>query len=183
MISNKQILSEVEELKKVFNGGNTEIPSMWACFKPGIAALTWLVIWPMVLYGWKLSIPGLPSSAKDGVASSVLLGMIAGFAMMMYISNIRAMYLSIPQSFRENSELCRFLVGKAKRYIVTYMTGYAVVIVLCTYPDYGAIYSSVLFVMASFGFMIFLNVDLNRYQLTALTSLLESIREDKGDKN
>ncbi|HHA1672045.1 TPA: conjugal transfer entry exclusion protein TraS [Enterobacter roggenkampii] len=183
MISNQQILSEVEKLKALFSEGATEIPSMWSCFKPGVVAWMWLVLWPISLYSYKFLFVRTSTEVQTGITASVFLGFVAGFFMMIYIANIRAMYLSIPQSFRENSELCRFLVGKAKRYIVTYMTGYAVVIVLCTYPDYGAIYSSVLFVLASFGFMIFLNVDLNRYQLTALTSLLESIREDKGDKN
>ena len=176
MITNKQITDEVEHLKTLFKNGETEIPSMFKCFLPGMAAMSWLVLWPLVLYGYKFVFLDLTDAARLGVAASVLFGLIAGLFTMIFIANVRAIYLSIPKSFREKSALCKFIVTKAKAYGLTYMVSYALLIVFCSFLMNGAIYSAVLFVLSSFGFMIFMNVDLNRYQLTALTSLLESIK-------
>ncbi|WP_228267447.1 conjugal transfer entry exclusion protein TraS [Klebsiella electrica] len=176
MITNKQILQEVEQLKELFNDGGAEIPPMWQCFWPGLAAMAWMVTWPLILYGYKFLFLELPDAANIGVAASVIIAMVAGLFIMIGIANTRALYLSIPKRFRDNSALCRLLVNKARRYSSTYLVGYAVLIVLFTFPVHGAIYSTVIFILSSFGFMIYMNVDLNRYQLTALTSLLESFK-------
>ncbi|MHB7670282.1 conjugal transfer entry exclusion protein TraS, partial [Klebsiella pneumoniae] len=45
-----------------------------------------------------------------------------------------------------------------------------------------AIYSTVLFICFSFCLMQIVNVDLSRYQLTALTSLLETFKTSKSEK-
>lgn len=180
MITNKQILSEVEQLRDLFQEGENEIPSLWKCFYPGLCVMAWLVAWPITFYSYKFYSLDLPSAAQMGVAISVLIAMVAGLFIMLYIANGRALYLSIPQKFRKDSFLCQFIVTKAKRYGVSYLIWYAVLIVLCAYPTYGAIYSTVLFILSSFGFMVFMNVDLNRYQLTALTSLLESMKSSSA---
>ena len=176
MITNKVILQEIESLKALFNNGESEIASMWQCFWPGLTALVWMVAWPLILYGYKLLSYDLPDPAPMGVAASVVIGFFAGLFIMLYIVNGRALYLSIPKSFRDTSVLCRFISTKARRYLATYLITYATLIVICAFFVYGPIYSCVLLIVSSFGFMIYMNVDLNRYQLTALTSLLESIR-------
>lgn len=180
MITNKQIFNEVEQLKVLFKNEEAEIPSIWKCFWPGLGVMAWLVFWPVVFYSYKFYFLELPSAAQMGVAESVFIAMIVGLFIMIYIANLRSLYFSIPGSFRKESVLCKFVVSKVKRYGQVYLTGYALLIVICTYPIYGAIYSTVLFVLSSFGFMIFISVDLNRYQLTALTSLLQSIKSSTG---
>jgi len=176
MLTNKQILQEVDHLKVLFKEGGSEIPSMWRCFWPGLTAMVWIVSWPLVLYGYKLVFYDPPDPAPMGIAASVVVGFFAGLFIMLYVVNGRALYLSIPKSFRDTSALCHFISTKARRYLLTYLVSYAVLITLCSWPVYGAIYSTVLFIVSSFGFMIYMNVDLNRYQLTALTSLLESFK-------
>lgn len=176
MITNKQILYEVEQLKELLNDSGAEIPPMWQCFWPGLFAMAWMVTWPLVLYGYKLMFLDLPDAANIGIAASVAIAMMAGLFIMIGVANTRALYLSIPKIFRDNSTLCQLLVNKARRYALTYLVGYAVLILLFTFSVNGAIFSTVIFVVSSFGFMIYMNVDLNRYQLTALTSLLESFK-------
>lgn len=39
MITNKQILTEVEQLSRLFKDGEADIPSMWNCFWPCLAAM------------------------------------------------------------------------------------------------------------------------------------------------
>ena len=182
MITNKQILTEVEQLSRLFKGGEAEIPSMWTCFWPGLAAMFWLLLWPIALFSYKSFCVELPNAAQIGIAASVLVAFVAGLFMMLYIVNSRALYLSIPEAYRKKSELCLFIVGKAKFYCRIYLLTYAILIIAFTYPDYGSIYSTVLFVFFSFGLMQYVNVDLSRYQLTALTSLLETIKTSKSEK-
>lgn len=54
MITNKQILQEVEDLKLKLKSGETEIPSMWCCFWPWISVLLWMIGWPLIIYGYKM---------------------------------------------------------------------------------------------------------------------------------
>lgn len=71
-----------------------------------------------------------------GIAASVLVAFVAGLFMMLYIVNFRALYLSIPDTYRKQSALCQFIVGKAKFYCRVYLLTY-VLIISCTYPVYG----------------------------------------------
>ncbi|WP_300002341.1 conjugal transfer protein TraS [uncultured Cedecea sp.] len=176
MISNHKILQEVEALKILFKKGGNEVPGMWRCFWPGLSVVAWMTSWPLVLYGYQMMQYELSNKASIGIAASVIIGFLAGVFIMLQVVNSRALYLSIPQSFRETSVLCRFVSTKFRRYLFTYLVSYAVIIVLCSWFVYGAIYSTIGLIISSFSFMIYLNVDLNRYQLTALTSLLVSIK-------
>ncbi|MGO0165295.1 hypothetical protein [Klebsiella pneumoniae] len=54
MITNKQILTEVEQLSRLFKDGEADIPSMWNCFWPGLAAMFWLLLWPIAMFSYKL---------------------------------------------------------------------------------------------------------------------------------
>ncbi len=59
-----------------------------------------------------------------GIAASVLVAFVAGLFMMLYIVNFRALYLSIPDTYRKQSALCQFIVGKAKFYCRVYLLTY-----------------------------------------------------------
>ena len=176
MITNKQILQEVEELKFKFKTGETEIPTMWRCLWPGLSVMGLMICLPLVLYGCQMYFFDPPNVARTAIAASVLIGFAAGLFIMLNIVNGRALYLSIPKSFRDTSVLCRFISTKFRGYLMTYIISYAALIVVCSLFVYGPVYSCVLTIVGSFGLMMYMNVDLNRYQLTALTSLLESIK-------
>nr|AVI43399.1 hypothetical protein [Klebsiella pneumoniae] len=66
----------------------------------------------------------LPNAAQMGIAASVLVAFVAGLFMMLYIVNFRALYLSIPDTYRKQSALCQFIVGKAKFYCRVYLLTY-----------------------------------------------------------
>lgn len=124
MITNKQILTEVEQLSRSFKDGEADIPSMWNCFWPGLAAMFWLLLWPIAMFSYKLFFVELPNAAQMGIAASVLVAFVAGLFMMLYIVNFRALYLSIPDTYRKQSALCQFIVGKAKFYCRVYLLTY-----------------------------------------------------------
>jgi uncharacterized membrane-anchored protein len=92
----------------------------------------------------------ITNAAQMGIAASVLVAFVAGLFMMLYIVNFRALYLSIPDTYRKQSALCQFIVGKAKFYCRVYLLTYVFLIISCTYPVYGAIYSTVLFIVSHF---------------------------------
>ena len=93
MITNKQILTEVEQLSRLFKDGEADIPSMWNCFWPGLAAMFWLLLWPIAMFSYKLFFVELPNAAQMGIAASVLVAFVAGLFMMLYIVNFRALYI------------------------------------------------------------------------------------------
>lgn len=129
MITNKQILTEVEQLSRLFKDGEADIPSMWNCFWPGLAAMFWLLLWPIAMFSYKLFFVELPNAAQMGIAASVLVAFVAGLFMMLYIVNFRALYLSIPDTYRKQSALCQFIVGKAKFYCRVYLLTYVFLII------------------------------------------------------
>jgi len=176
MISNKKILQEIDTLKTVFKQGDSEIPTMWACFWPGMMVMAWMIGWPLILYGYKIVYYELPGVAPTIMAAAVVWSFFFGLIIMLQVVNGRALYLSIPHSFRETSVLCRFVSTKFRRYLFTYLVTYAVLIILCSSFVYGGVYSIVGLFVLTFSFMIYMNVDLNRYQLKALTTLLESVK-------
>nr|AVI43440.1 hypothetical protein [Klebsiella pneumoniae] len=89
-----------------------------------LAAMFWLLLWPIAMFSYKLFFVELPNAAQMGIAASVLVAFVAGLFMMLYIVNFRALYLSIPDTYRKQSALCQFIVGKAKFYCRVYLLTY-----------------------------------------------------------
>lgn len=69
MITNKQILTEVEQLSRLFKDGEADIPSMWNCFWPGLAAMFWLLLWPIAMFSYKVIFCRITKCSSDGDSS------------------------------------------------------------------------------------------------------------------
>lgn len=169
MITKKIIKDEIEELKYSLSHGEAEIPSFWSCLWPGLIIFGWNVICAIISVDynyiagryifWVVVFPG-------AVGLIVLLG----------VASARSLFLSVPKSFRIQSIMYRFFSKKIATYALVYMM---VIILLAIYNrvfndspfPFGFM---VLFMTILFG--IVMNLDVSRYQLSALTTLIESFK-------
>ena len=172
MMNNKTLIKEVDELKDVLSKGDAEIPSFWICIWPGFCLAIWNVFCAVISVRseyldvkyifWVLVFPGA-------------IGLIILFG----IANARALFLSVPKFFREKSVVYVFLTKKLIVYAVVYMM---VVMLLAFYNRFS--YDSpfpyafmILLTTVVFGFVM--NLDFGRYQLSLLTSAINSLKVEK----
>ena len=99
-----------------------------------------------------------------------------GFFSIVLIANTRAHFLSLPQSFRKKSKFFGYLSGKCKAYGV---------FILVLFPCLAFYFSSIHLNAMAFSVITFfcmivtvmvMNIDLGRYQLATLTSVIEAVR-------
>lgn len=169
MITTKVIIDETEKLKSSLLHGETEIPSFWSCLWPGLIIFFWNVICAIISVDhnyiagryifWVVVFPG-------GVGLVVLLG----------VASARSLFLSVPKSFRINSAVYNFFSKKIASYALVYMMT-IFLLALCNRIFYDSPFPfgfMVLFITILLG--IVMNLDVSRYQLSALTTLIESFK-------
>lgn len=172
MITNKIVIKEVDELKSVLSQGNAEIPSFWVCIWPGFFLAMWNVFCAVISVRpeyldfkyifWVLVFPG-------AIGLIILLG----------VASARALFLSVPKFFREKSVVYGFFTKKLIVYAFVYMM---VVMLLAFYNRF--VYDSpfpyafmTLLTTIILGFVM--NLDFGRYQLSLLTSAINSFRTER----
>lgn len=172
MITNKILIEEVEELKSLLSQGKAEIPSFWECLWPGVVLVAWNILCAVI------SVDTVYLSGKYmfhvlvfpvGVSTIMLLG----------IASSRSLFLSVPKNFREKSDVYRFFAKKVFIYTVVYMT-VIMLLAICNRVFYDSPFSFAFMVILTsvfFGFVM--NLDFGRYQLSLLTSAINSFRVEK----
>lgn len=173
MISHNIIKSEMVELKKILCNGEVVVPSFWACIKPGVILLAWLVVCPYVFF----SISGAVfSDTLSAVGFSGFFGFMIAFA----IFNARSLLLAIPKEFRDRSVVIQIIQGKAKKYLAVYMMVILLLSILGAYSDTAALGYLLPMVFVTGVIAMVFNSDVNRYRLSAFTGLVKGINtEDK----
>ena len=86
------------------------------------------------------------------------------------------LFLSLPQSFREKSLFFGFLAKKCRIYGVVVFVIFSC---LAFFSAYNAINAVVFIVITGFSLLLtimVMNIDLGRYQLATLTSVIESVK-------
>lgn len=175
MITNKIIQQETEELKKILKQGDLEIPSMWTCLWPGLGITLWLLLCVLLSIN-----SGLIVSAKQGSELEVPLVFCVFMGLMITLgtANARGTYLAVPHDFREKSQLYAFFGRKIKQYALVYMLvmgGMPFVILflglnISIYALIGIFFTVIL--------IFVLSIDISRYQLSMLSSIVDSCKKD-----
>lgn len=168
-INNRIILQEVAELKKILSEGGAEIPSFWACLWPGLVMVAWNTLCAII------------SVDNDYLSSKYIFRVMifpvgVSFMILLGVASARSLFLSVPRSFRVNSNAYHFVNRKITAYAFIYML---VNLLLACFNRvfYGAPFPfAFMTILATVFFVIVMNLDFGRYQLTALTSLLQSIK-------
>jgi len=175
MINNKIIFEEVEELKRVLSQGEVEIPSFWSCLWPGAALVAWNMLCAVI------SVNHNYVSDRDSFWIVVFSGIVS-LMVLLGVASARSLFLSVPKSFRAQSHVYRYFSKKVSVYALAYIVGVLLI----------ALYNRSYFASAfPFGFLlilmtivmgIFMNLDFGRYQLSALTSVVNSFKDNESVK-
>ena len=172
MINNKVILHEVEELKNVLSQGEAAIPSFWACLWPGLVIVAWNVLCAMISVNhnylavkyifWVVIFPG-------GVGLILLLG----------IASARSLFLSVPKSFRIRSNIYRFFSRKIIIYAFLYMLTILFLAFFNRFSYDSPFPFGFMVLITSIFFGVVMNLEFGRYQLSLLTSAINSFKAEK----
>lgn len=176
MITNKIIREEVDELKTLMSQEELNIPSFWSCIWPGFVCMIWFLLSSYMSYGISEF-----STSMDRSASMVFAGVMGVFSIIV-IANTRAIFLSVPESFRKKSVFFRLLSKKCKCYGMVILITFT-----CSSFYFSKNHIFALEFMISTGFcflltIIIMNVDLGRYQLATLTSVIETFKKSKNNQ-
>ncbi|HHC2877626.1 TPA: hypothetical protein ACN7Z1_004653 [Klebsiella pneumoniae] len=175
MLTHQIIQSEVEELKRILTERDLTIPSFWSCIWPGLACMLWFLLSSYFPY-WLSDY----ASGIDKITVTVFAGAM-GFFFIVVTAKARSYFLSLPESFRKQSKFVNFLLAKCKVYGGSILLMFTCLSFYCsfTYID------SIVFCVITFFYIIVtvlvMNIDLGRYQLATLMSVVESVR-NKGVK-
>lgn len=170
MLTHQIIQSEIEELKQILTHKDLTIPSFWSCIWPGIVCMLWFFLSSYFSYG----ISDL-STGLDRIAAMVFAGAVGVFSIIA-TANTRSLFLSLPESFRKESLFFGFLAKKCKVYG---MVVFVIFSCLAFFFAYNGINAIIFIVVTGFSLILtimIMNIDLGRYQLATLTSVVESFR-------
>lgn len=170
MLTHKIIQGEIEELKQILAHQDLEIPPFWRCIWPGLVCMLWFLLSSYLSY-WSSDF----ATGLDKIASMVFAGGVGVFSIIA-TANIRSLFLSLPESFRKKSLFFGFLAKKCKVYGVVVFVTFACLAFLSAYNGINAV---VFIVVTGFSLLLtimVMNIDLGRYQLATLTSVIESVR-------
>lgn len=170
MLTHKIIQSEIEELKQILAHKDLEIPSFWRCIWPGLVCMLWFLLSSYLSY-WLSDY----ASGLERIIAMVFAGAI-GFFSIVVIANTRSHFLSLPESFRRESKFFNYLAVKCQAYGI---------FILIIFPCLAFYFSSIHMNAIAFSVITFftilvtvmvMNIDLGRYQLATLTSVIELVR-------
>lgn len=170
MLTHQIIQREIEELKQVLAQQNLEIPSFWRCIWPGLVCMLWFLLSSYLSY-WQNDF----TSALDKMAA-ITFAIAMSFFSIVITANIRGLFLSLPESFRRKSIFFKFLSVKCKAYGIFILFLFACFAFTFSYYNVNAIVFCVITGFSIILTIMIMNIDLGRYQLTTLTSVIESVR-------
>ncbi|RRF57734.1 conjugal transfer protein TraS [Klebsiella pneumoniae] len=171
MMTNKILIEEVDELKNVFSRGEMEIPSFWSCLWRSNCCRTNMICALISVGGgylsvkfifWVLVFPGV-------ISLIVLLG----------VASARSLFLSVPRTYRMRSQVYRFISRKVMVYALVYM---ALILALALFNRvyYASPFPfSFMILIATIFVWFVMNIDFGRYQLSVLSSAINSFRAEK----
>lgn len=158
MITNEVIECELNILKKVLNYNGLTRTSKWNCLWPGVGFFLWIVLWPLVSFGAKLSFNELASEERLGLFISIVAVFILGFTSLFFSFSSKVLYLSIPSGFRLYSTMYSLLVARAKVFLCAFLMLYLVSVAICTFIPFGVVFFPLILVSS----IIVLSMAINR---------------------
>jgi len=175
MITNKIIREEVDELKILLSQEELNIPSFWNCIWPGLVCMIWFLLSSYLSYGINIHSAGL-----ERMGAMIFAGAMGVFSIII-IANTRSLFLSLPDSFRRKSIFFRFLSNKCKIYGTVILLFFLCFSFCGSYVNLNAIACSIMIFFSIILTIMVMNIDLGRYQLATLTSVIESFKKNKNN--
>ena len=175
MITNKIIQQETEQLKQILKQGDLEVPSMWTCLWPGLGITLWLLFCILLSINSGLVVNASQSSELE---VPLFFCLFMGLMITLWVASARGTYLSVPSSFRKNSQLYAFFGRKIKQYALIYMMvmgGMPFLLLILGMKI--SIYAVIdIFCTVIMGFILL--IDIGRYQLSALSAIINACKNE-----
>lgn len=175
MLTHRIIQGEIEELKQILAHKDLEIPPFWHCVWPGLVCMLWFLSSSYFSY-WQNEY----ATALDKMAAMIFALAMSVFSVVT-ISNIRGLFLSLPVSFRKKSIIFKCLSIKCRVYGVFILILFSCFAFTFSYYTVNAIVFCVVTGFCNILIIMVMNIDLGRYQLATLTSVIELFK-GKGAK-
>ncbi len=170
MLTHQIIQGEIDELKLVLTEKDLMIPSFWSCIWPGLTCMLWFLLSSYFSY-WLSDY----ASGIDKITVMVFAGAM-GFFSIVVTAKTRSYFLSLPESFRKNSRFVNFLLAKCKMYGVCILFIFPCLAFYFSFTHLDSIIFCVITFFCIIVTVMVMNIDLGRYQLTTLTSVIESVK-------
>lgn len=170
MLTHQIIQSEIEELKQILTHKDLTIPTFWNCIWPGLICMLWFLLSSYFSY-WQNDL----TSALDKMAAMVFAVAMSFFSIVI-IANARGLFLSLPESFRRESVFFKYLSVKCKSYGIFILFLFSCLAFTFSHYNVNAIVFCVITGFSIILTIMMMNIDLGRYQLATLTSVIESVR-------
>lgn len=175
MLTHQIIQSEAEELKQLLTERDLTIPSFWSCVWPGLLCMLWFLLSSYFSYGISDF-----STSMDKLGAMVFAGAMGVFSTIA-IANTRSLFLSLPEDFRRKSIFFKCISKKSKLYGLTILVMFSLFAFTTSSIGWNVVGFCVLTMFSIVITVMVMNIDLGRYQLATLTSVIESVR-NKGVK-
>ncbi|ASG19312.1 conjugal transfer entry exclusion protein TraS [Salmonella enterica] len=167
MITHYDIKQEAQELKQILTSEGINIPSLLQIIRPGGAVFLFMLGW-IILVRWLSE-----QLTYEFVWADILFSGFLGLMIFIAISNATSLYNSIPEGFRKKSKVINLIRDKTRNYILAFL----VVFVLLPFvlPPFAYCFGLMIII---FIFLMIYSIDMGRYRLSAITSIIEAFRKE-----
>lgn len=178
-INSRVITEDVQKVEFLLDRDGMNIPPMWQVVWPAFFIIGSITTFQLFL-SMRMNFGNDDFRMTDAGEFSVFFSMFVSILISLAFMNGRARYLSLPSSVRKESLIVRHLVKKTKAYIFSWVLinifiGFYVI----KSGIYGPSVSSVgQFITLILMFFIF-NIDMARYELAGLSTLIDKWKENK----
>lgn len=171
-MDNTAFKKDIKQLKECLSHQNVDIPSFWSCLWPGVLMMLWIILCPVIAMQMYIY---TSLEELQAVSGGVFVGAIYAFL----VFDVRSKFLAIPKEVRIRLGFFRMLSAKLKLYYLAYGVVVAVAAFFTRYTNFPAfLYVAPLLIAVvlsmSIGFM-----DLSRYGVSVIVSLLQQIQSRK----
>lgn len=174
-ISHKMIQEDVQQITSSLKKEDAQIPSLWDSLKAGLLLMILIVSWQSFVAF--LNVSRGHASLLNPAYLSVVMSFIVSFFAFLASSSFFAKYLSLPKEVIKNSIIIKVIRKKLRAYLIAWVfvvlfAGGACVV----FPSISAIFSSVTQFLSLVILYFIFTIDISRYDLSMLSSLISSWR-------
>lgn len=177
MITKRMIDEDINKIREILREHDFVIPGMWQIISP---VLCFLVVPPVlqVLFSIEVS----TDSGQVGISDFFSIYFTAFITLLVSLAslNFRSRYLSFPKAIRNQSVIIKLVVFKVRVYAALWMCGYICIglYVLMT-PEIRPYVSAMGLLGTLFLAVTMFNIDMARFELSALNKLYDLWKENK----
>ncbi|ECA5251156.1 conjugal transfer protein TraS [Salmonella enterica subsp. enterica] len=167
MITHYDIKQEAQELKQILTSEGINIPSLLQIIRPGGAVFLFMLGW-IILVRWLSE-----QLTYEFVWADILFSGFLGLMIFIAISNATSLYNSIPEGFRKKSKVINLIRDKTRNYILAFLVVFALLPFVL--PPFAYCFGLMIII---FIFLMIYSIDMGRYRLSAITSIIEAFRKE-----